>query len=95
MINGNRKAVNLSVATVTNVPKIAALIQQLGWTSVQVSEIVNGLASASIPAFEFCAYLDALIAAPEGMNDQTIASCPGAPATLITNYLKSHQLVAT
>jgi hypothetical protein len=83
------------VATVTNVPKIAQLIQQLGWNGVQVSEIVNGLASASIPAFEFCAYLEALLAAPEGMNDQTIANCPATAANAITGYLKNHQVVAT
>lgn len=81
------------MASVVNISTIGSKMIQLGWTSIQVSDVVAGLASAGIPASEFCAYLEALIATPEGMNDQAIAGCPGADATKITNYLKNHQAV--
>lgn len=83
------------MATVVSISVIRDKMQSLGWESVAVAEVVEGLKSANIPAAEFVAYLDALIAAPEGANDQTIPNCTAAHATQITSWLTSHAAVTT
>lgn len=81
------------MATVVNIPAIQERFVTLGWTNVSIADVVSGLASAAIAAVELIAYLDALIAAPAGVNDQTIAGCLPADGSKITNYLKARGAV--
>lgn len=81
------------MATVVNTGALRSRLQTLGWQPV--NDILAAILSASIPASEIVAYLDALIASPAGLNDQAITGCPAAVATQITTFLRNHNLVDT
>lgn len=82
------------MAVVVNVPDIQRRFTELGWTNTSIAEVLEGLKSAGVTAVSLVAYLDSLIAAPGGLNDQTITGCTPGDATKITNYLKSRAAVA-
>lgn len=81
------------MATVVSVNAILTRLQALGWTAVQISDVVEGLAAANIPAAQLIAYLTAAQASPDGFNDQTISGVPGAVASEITGFLQQRGAV--
>jgi hypothetical protein len=81
------------MASVVNVPEIQKRFASLGWTSLSISEVLEGLRAASVASTELIAYLDSLIATPAGDDDQAIAGCPVASANKITAFLKSKNVV--
>lgn len=64
----------------------------LGWTT-STADLLQAIGSSGIPAVVIAAYLDALIATPTGLNDQTIAGVTAVQGSAITNFLKSKGLV--
>jgi hypothetical protein len=82
------------MSTVVNSGRLLALFGQLGWT-VGVNDLLQAALTAGVPAAAIDAYLSALVAAPDGLNDQTIAGCPAAQANAITGFLKGRGLVGT
>ena len=83
------------MSTVVNLKEFDKRFSTLGWaiSDVNVRDFLTN--HPSIGAAEVVAYLDALIAAPTGLNDQTIAGCPAADATVLTNGLKNIGVVLT
>jgi hypothetical protein len=75
------------MATVVNITEFSKRFEILGW-SINLIELIEGLGKVNIPAAAAIAYLDALIASPNGLDDQTIADCPAATATKLTIYFK-------
>lgn len=76
------------MATVVSVHEIEKTMISLGWTSVSVSDVVDGLSKASIPASGLMAYLSAAAAKPQGFDDSTIVGLAPTDATRITTFLK-------
>jgi hypothetical protein len=77
------------MATIVSITEVLKRFQQLGWSSLSSSEVADFLRVNSVPSTSLISYLDALIATPSGLNDQTIAGCPAADATKITGALKA------
>lgn len=82
------------MATVVNVTEISKRFEVLGWVNISAADVVDALVKNSIPAAQFIAYLDVVVATPAGFDDQTIAGCPAANATKITAALKSRGVEA-
>jgi hypothetical protein len=82
------------MSTVVNTAAITKRMVTLGWQNLGTAEVLDGLAKANITAPQLIAYMDALIAAPDGFNDATITSCPAAAAARITAFVGSKGLVA-
>jgi hypothetical protein len=76
------------MAIVVSIAEITRRLATLGWTNINVSDVVSALATNNIPAASFIAYLDAVAAEPGGFNDQTIAGCSPTDANKITSALK-------
>jgi hypothetical protein len=76
------------MATIVNTNEFSKRFVTLGWDQqINLSELIEGMKSNNISASAVIAYLDALIATPIGLNDQTIIGCSAATATKITTYL--------
>lgn len=82
------------MATVVNSGELLKKFTTLGWMSSANDLLASALASG-IPASVVGAYLDALINAPGGLNDQTVPGVTAAQGTTITGFLKSRGLVGT
>lgn len=82
------------MATVINVAVVKPRLQSLGWNNVNISEALDDIAKAGISPAAVLAYLDALIAAQDALDDSTIPNCPAQVAAVITGYLKKKGLVA-
>ena len=82
------------MATVINVAAVKPRLDKLGWLNVNVSEALDDIAKAGISPAAVFAYLDALIAAPEALDDTNITNCPAQTAATITDYLRKKGLVA-
>ena len=82
------------MATVINVATIKPLIDQLGWGQLNVAEALGSIKEAGIPPVAVLAYLNALVASPTGLDDQTITGCDPAVATQITVYLTQKGVIA-
>jgi len=82
------------MATVINIGEITKRFQALGWTNLNVADTVNALSSGNIPAGDFMAYLDAVLANPDGLDDQGLTGCTPANATQSTNALKARGVAA-
>lgn len=77
------------MAVVVSLTEIQKRFNELGWTSLGAADVGDFLAKANVSAVAFVAYLDAAKASQAGWNDQTIAGCPPADGTKITNALKA------
>lgn len=82
------------MATVVNIGEIAKRFQALGWTNLNIPDTVNALSSGNVPAGEFMKYLDAVLANPDGFDDQALVGCTPVNATKITNALKARGVEA-
>lgn len=83
------------MATVVNANEFRKLFDELGWPEGNVSELVEKIdATAIIEAEHVVVYLSALIAAPSGLNDQTVAGVPTNVAAALTTYFREKKLVA-
>lgn len=80
------------MATVVNSGALLGLFDKLGWTASQ-QDLLQAALTSGVPVAAIDAYLTALVATPNGMNDQTITGCTGAQATAITTFLKGRGLV--
>jgi threonine dehydratase len=68
------------------------LFQQLGWTR-EPNDLLQAALGSGIPAAEIVAYLKALAASPEGMDDTQISGCSPEHAAEITAFLRERSLV--
>lgn len=82
------------MSTVVNSGDLLGLFGQLGWNTSE-NELLQAVFTANIPANVVVLYLQALINAPGGMNDQTIAGVTPAQGSAITSFLKGKGLVGT
>lgn len=81
------------MSTVVNAAEFLHRFATLSWQNP--NDLLVAVEGAGIPAAVVIAYLDALIATPASLNDQTITGVTAAQGTAITSFLKSKQLVAT
>lgn len=82
------------MATVVNGGALLGLFAKLGWTSGQ-NDLLQAALTSGVPVAAIDAYLTALVAKPDGVDDQTIAGCTAVQANSITAFLKSRGLVGT
>ena len=68
------------------------LFKQLNWT-VAPNDLLQAALGSGIPAAEIVAYLQALVANQDGMDDTTITGCPADAAAKITAFLHARNLV--
>lgn len=82
------------MAQVVNSGALINLFGRLGWT-VGTQDLLQAALTSGIPVAAIDAYLTALVATPDGLNDQTIPGCTTAQANSITAFLKGRNLVGT
>lgn len=80
------------MATVVNSGELLKKFTTLGWTS-SANDLLAAALSSGIPAAVVGSYLDALVASPGALNDQTISGVTAAQGTAITTFLKNRNLV--
>lgn len=82
------------MASVVSTATIAAKLQTIGGAAI-ADTIIDAAKTGSVPAVELVAYLSAVIATPEGVDDQNIPGCTPANGTKITNFLRARAVMAT
>jgi hypothetical protein len=82
------------MAIVVSATVLERKFRELEWGGNLSPEVILAwLTQNSVTGAEFVAYLNALLANPDGVDDQAIGSCPAAKASKITGVLASKKLV--
>jgi hypothetical protein len=77
-----------------NSGKLLSLFVQLGWTN-NIPDLLQAALTSGVPCSSVALYLEALLATPDGMNDQAIPNVTPANGAAITAFLKGKGLVGT
>jgi hypothetical protein len=76
------------VAHIINSTEVKRSFITLGWDNISLSETGEWIAEAGIDAAGFLAFLKALIAAPDGLDDTTVTALPAAQRPYVEDWLR-------